>query len=115
MRYSGFNISMRYAPELQTFEVWVSYIHPDGNRTVLDLSVINNTPNRNGLVLGFEDYPPHTAASVSFLIDPGETYELTQELPRYGPCKPEKVEPDAEQIGWLRGQLEKVVDRIIHP
>lgn len=104
----GFQISMRYAPHLTAFEVWVWFDDKDGGRSVL---ASGQHPQTGEDIPGsvWVAYKIGTNAEPSFLIAPEETYELAQELHRYGPFKPDKPEPDTEQIEWLRSMIERVV------
>lgn len=110
----GFQISMRYAPHLTAFEVWVVHIDGGGGWSVLSLDRSNVLEEdiRGSM---WASYTSAQSAPPSFLIAPEETYDLARELHRYGPFKPDKPEPDTEQIGWLRGMLEKVIDFKLNP
>ena len=110
--HPGFQVEMRYAPHLTAFEVWVSYIYSDGEQYIL-CPMFTDEASTRIMDAHWNLHKPQEAAPPSFTIAPEETYHLCQELHRYGPYKPDKPEPDMEQVHWLRGIVEKVVDKII--
>lgn len=108
MELPKFRISMRYAPEVQGFEVWVSYVDAFGRRNVLQPRFDQEERITES---DWDLADPGKIIRPSFIVQREETFDLSQELHRYGTFKPDKKEPDMEQIEWLR----KLVERSMFP
>lgn len=90
-------LSLRWSPVQTAFRLWITALDDAGNNVRLNL---------DGEAPWWEPYKPGVEIDQTMLIDKELMYYFHKELSMYGPFEVNNP-PDMEQIGWLRGLVEK--------